>query len=228
MNSKKVILFIVEGISDKNSLALILSRLIRNERIEFHIVGGDITSSKETTIKNCMIVVNEEVKKFLNVNRFKRSDLLRVVHLIDTDGAYIDFSMVKENNSEKVIYTEENLLAKNVDAIIERNNRKSKILNKLYNANSISKTDYRMYYFSCNLDHVLHNEQNLEDNLKYKYSDDFVGKYYEKEGEFVKFISNSDFSVRGDYIETWNFIKKDENSLKRYCNFNVFLKEYLE
>ena len=43
MKTKKIILFIVEGISDQTSLALVLSKLIKTENVMFHIVRGDIT-----------------------------------------------------------------------------------------------------------------------------------------------------------------------------------------
>ena len=49
MKSKKVILFIVEGVTDKNSLGLILSKIINTGSVLFHIVGQDITSDRFTT-----------------------------------------------------------------------------------------------------------------------------------------------------------------------------------
>ncbi|WP_138204145.1 hypothetical protein [Haloimpatiens lingqiaonensis] len=228
MKSKKVVLFIVEGISDKNSLALILSRLLKNERIEFHVIHGDITTRTDTTIQNCIKKVNTEIIKFLNINRFKRSDILRIVHLVDTDGAYIDDKLIKQHTTDNFIYTTDNILTRNTAKAIDRNNKKSKILNKLWSTSSISKTEYRMYYFSCNLEHVLHDEQNLNDNLKDKYSDDFVEYYYGKEEKFLDFINNSEFSVKGNYDETWSFIKQGKNSLNRYCNLNVYFKQYYD
>ncbi|NEZ46911.1 hypothetical protein FDF74_06760 [Clostridium niameyense] len=225
MKSKKIILFIVEGISDKNSLSLILSRLLRNDKIEFQVVNGDITSRKDTTIQNCIEKVNDQIKKFLDVNRYKKSDILKIIHLIDTDGAYIDKNLIVKEEVDKVIYTDKNILTSNVNGIIERNNKKSKVLDKLYSTKNISKTSYHMYYFSCNLEHVLHNNQNLEDDLKDDYSDNFIDKYYNNEMEFVRFIKNSNFSIKGDYDYTWNFIKQNNNSLNRYCNFNLFFDE---
>jgi len=85
-----------------------------------------------------------------------------------------------------------------------------------------------MYYFSCNLEHVLHDEQNLDDNLKSRYSYDFEDKYYGRELEFKSFIQDSIFSVKGDYNETWNFIKSDNNSLNRFSNFGLFFERNIE
>lgn len=226
MKTRKVILFIVEGISDKNSLALILSRILKNERIEFHIIDGDITTRIDTTTQNCIQKVNKEIIRFLNINRFKRTDILRIVHLIDTDGAYISENLIKEYNTNKYIYTNENILTCDIVKAINRNDQKCKILNKLSSTSSISNTQYRMYYFSCNLEHVLHDEQNLDDNLKNEYSDKFVEQYYGNEEEFLEFINNSEFSVKGNYDKTWSFIKQGKNSLNRYCNLNVYFKDY--
>ncbi len=89
MKTRKIILFIVEGISDKTSLGGIIDKIIKSEDIKFHITDGDITSDKYTTSVNAVKKVNEHIKGFLNNNGFERSDLLKVIHLIDTDGAYV-------------------------------------------------------------------------------------------------------------------------------------------
>lgn len=225
--SKKVILFIVEGISDKNSLALILSRLIKSNRVEFYVVGGDITSNNNTTLQNCITKVNYCIKNFLKENKFLKSDILRVVHLIDTDGAYIKDEFVKPSENNKLEYRDDCILTKDIKSICKRNKKKASILNKLYSTPKIANIKYSVYYFSCNIEHVLHNEQNLDDELKCDYADEFIEKYYGKEGEFVEFLNKSDFAVSGNYDETWNFIKKGLNSLKRNCNLHLLLNECL-
>lgn len=106
--------------------------------------------------------------------------------------------------------------------------KKVSILDKLCSTPSIGRIKYFMYYFSCNLEHVLHNEQNLDDKLKSKYSYDFEDKYYGREEEFKAFISESVFSVKGDYKEIWNFIKANNNSLNRFSNFGLFFDRNLE
>lgn len=226
MKTKKVILFIVEGISDKNSLALILSRLIRTENIQFHVVGGDITSNKYNDSQNCISKINEEVNKFLKTNSFKKTDILKIIHLVDMDGAYVDSIAIKKGNTDKFIYNSDCIIASDIDQVKNRNERKVKILDKLSTTMAICKINYCMYYFSCNLEHVLHNEQNVEDNLKDKYSDEFVERYDGKEDEFIEFLKNSVFSVQGDYKTTWQYIKIGLNSLNRHCNFHLFFENH--
>lgn len=223
MKTRKIILFIVEGISDKNSLSLIISKILKDEKVEFYVVGGDITSERETNLQNCVNKVNSQIKNFLSSNKFfKRTDILKIVHLIDTDGAFVKDDLIKKDNEYKIKYTNDYILTCNVDNIIKRNERKSKVLSKLYGIGDISGIQYNMYYFSCNLEHVLHNVENLKDTLKDDYSDEFADKFYGHEREFVKFIKESSFSVLGDYKDTWNFIKKGNNSLNRYSNFGLF------
>ena len=40
-----------------------------------------------------------------------------------------------------------------------------------------------------------------------------------------EFICDKEFAVEGSYVETWNFIKQDTHSLKRYTNFQLFFDE---
>lgn len=75
-----------------------------------------------------------------------------------------------------------------------------------------------------NIEDVLHNEICLDDELKMEYAEDFSDAYYDKEDLFIEFIKNEQFAVRGDYKETWEFIKIDGNSLKRYSKINLFFK----
>jgi len=42
--------------------------------------------------------------------------------------------------------------------------------------------------------------------------------------EFIDFINNKDFKVLVDYKTTWDFIKKDLNSVNRYSNFWLFFE----
>ncbi|KLE17144.1 hypothetical protein [Clostridium sp. C8] len=227
MKSKKVILFIVEGVTDKNSLSLILSKLISNSHIRFHIVGGDITTNKNTTIQNCITKVNDEINKFLSISKFKKNDILEVIHLVDTDGVYIKDEFVKLDSTNNIIYKSDCMLTDKVELTIERNRKKTSILDKLSTNSKVSRIPYCMYYFSCNLEHVLHNEQNLDDSLKTKYSYDFEDEYYGKELEFKNFIQNSEFSVKGSYKETWDFIKVNNNSLNRFSNLGLFFENNL-
>jgi hypothetical protein len=224
MKTKKIILFIVEGISDQTSLALILSKLIKTESVRFHIVRGDILSDYLTTVTNAVAKINEQIKAFLSSNFFRKTDVLRVVHLIDTDGAFASEKYIQEEDVEGFVYSSECIKAKNIKAVLQRNQKKSGIINRLSSCSEISGIPYSMYYFSCNLEHVLHNECNMDDDRKMEVAEEFADSYFGKEEEFVEFIENEEFAVPGDFKETWDFIKKDNHSLKRFCNFHLFFR----
>ncbi len=225
MKTRKIILFIVEGITDKTSLGRIINKIIKCDNIRFHIVGGDITTDKFTTSTNALTRVNVHVKKFLNSHFLRKSDLLKVVHLMDTDGAYVDNQYITvENNIKGFVYSSEMIKAQSVEVVLQRNVKKQQILNRLETYSEIAGIPYSMYYFSCNLEHILHNKINMDDRMKMEVAEEFSDSFYGKENEFIDFISDKEFAVAGDLKETWDFIKQGNHSLKRYCNFHLFFK----
>lgn len=59
----------------------------------------------------------------------------------------------------------------------------------------------RLYFNSCNLEHVLYNElKDFSDDEKEILSDEFAEKYEGKVLEFIDFISDKSVSVEGTYI----------------------------
>ncbi|WFD10871.1 hypothetical protein [Tepidibacter hydrothermalis] len=224
MKTKKVILFIVEGITDKTSLGGIIDKIVKDENVRFHITEGDITSDRFTTAKNAITKVNDHVKRFLKSNFFKKSDLLQIVHIIDTDGAYVGEEFIEIEDIEEFRYSTESIKANSVEAVLRRNEKKSQVENRLATCPKIAGIPYSMYYFSCNLEHVLHDEINMDDSMKMQVAEEFADSFYGKEEEFIEFIKNNEFVVAGDFRETWDFIKRDNNSLKRYCNFHLFFE----
>ncbi|MFQ6897663.1 MAG: hypothetical protein ACLUPE_07935 [Turicibacter sanguinis] len=224
--AKKLILFIVEGISDEESLGYIFSKIL-NEAIRFQIVGTDITTRNSTNSQNVINKVTDEVKTFLEKNKMiKKSDILEIVHLVDTDGAYIPDSLIIEDSSlNKIRYTTTNIFSNNKNSIIERNLKKSNLLNKLSTTSKIYNINYSVYYFSTNLEHVLHDIQCVNDEEKMIYAQKFTDRFFKREIEFIAFINDPSFAVSGDYRSSWDFIKKDANSLNRYSNLHLFLAD---
>lgn len=226
MSRSKVIIFIVEGITDKDSLESILSELYEGKNIVFSIVGGDLTSDYRSQTINIDKKLVAYIKTAMDRDKFLKSDIDRVVHIVDTDGAFIDDSNIIYSDTNSYIYTPTNILTKDVNKGIERNKKKSQILTKLSSKRIIfTNIKYGVYYMSCNLEHVLHNIQNANDNQKKELAKQFEDKFFDNPSEFVKFISESDFAVAGNYEESWRYIKEDINSLNRYSNFHLFFKE---
>jgi len=191
--------------------------------VRFYITGGDITSDRFSNSSNVIAKVNDHVKIFIARELgIKKNDIIQIVHLIDMDGAYIPSDQIQVGEVEEFVYLESAIIAKSLEHVVERNNRKQQAINRLSLCPKISGIPYSMYYFSCNLEHVLHNEINLADDLKMGYAERFSDSYYKDEATFVDFIRDEKFAVKGDYKETWEFIKLGGNSLKRYSNFHLF------
>lgn len=228
--SKKVVVFIVEGFSDKEALYGILSELYEDKRFVFSVVNGDITTENSTQPNTIRDKIGNCIRKAMNKDKFPREKIGMIIHLVDTDGAYIpNVNIVKDNDILEPVYTVNNIETNNVEHIINRNSKKSHILNCLSTMETMYKgknsIPYRMYYMSCNLDHVLYNEQNAEDSKKVDLANEFQDKYIDNPKDFVTFMGHSSFSVSGTYNETWDFIKQDLNSLHRHSNFHLFFNE---
>ena len=89
MSKSKVIVFIVEGFSDKEALNGILSELYENKKIIFSIVDGDITTKNSTKPENIREKIGECIKIAMQKDKFLKTDIDMVIHLVDTDGVYI-------------------------------------------------------------------------------------------------------------------------------------------
>lgn len=234
MNEKKVILFIVEGPSDRAALGPIMEEYFNSEDIKFLIVHGDITIKNYITKDNAIIKVNEQIKEKLKELKkkynYSKTDYIKIIHLIDTDGVYIsdDKVMQKEgenSNKSKVLYYEDHIEAENVNGIRNRNAKKSEVLFKLRTTKNIDGIQYRVYYNSCNLEHVLYDElKDFTDDEKADMADDFAEEYEGKVEDFIEFISQEDLIAPGTFKQTWRFIEKEKHSLERFTNMHLIFK----
>jgi hypothetical protein len=233
MSRQKIIFFIVEGITDKTCLSLVLSKIITSPVVRFEVTYGDITTRTGINTANIELNIAEYAKKYAKESKTRREDFCEIVHLVDMDGAYIpdDHVVLKTASTpidpskpEKLYYGDDKVFVREIANIQERNHQKALLLNKMICMPTVwgGGVPYSVYYFSCNLDHVMHNERNLFECDKYRYAHDFETKMSTHPDQFIDFLNNSSFSVAGDYNETWTFIKKDCNSLNRYTNFNLF------
>ncbi|MFT5874084.1 MAG: hypothetical protein ACI8WT_003044 [Clostridium sp.] len=222
---RKIVLFIVEGITDKNSLALVLSKIIEKDKVvKFKIINGDITAKNGNDLSNIHLKITNHIKEFVAKDIYLKSDILNVIHLVDMDGAYISDELIVQKDIDSVEYNTENIFVKNIENIKSRNKQKSEILSELVDTSTVYKNlPYSVYFFSSNLEHVLHNQQRVPSYEKRKYAEIFADKFVMSPTSFIEFMNSSEFTVTGKYKETWEFIKKDANSLKRYSNFNLYL-----
>lgn len=225
----KFIIFVVEGITDEKSLALLLNRILKDHHIRFRIVNGDMTSDLVINTSNIKKKITAEVNNVIRKYHLLPSDVLKIVQLVDTDGAYIDDKYIIDDfQATSPIYTLNSIITNKVESISIRNLNKSRNLNLLCTTTKLKNIPYECYYFSCNLEHVLHNEMNVEYDDKFDKANSFIKTYDGFEDKFLEFMLKSSFCINKSYTESWNFIKQDRNSLGRYTNFNLFLLDILK
>ena len=223
--TKKVILFIVEGPTDETALSPVLKKIFQNEEIRFHVVHGDVALEWLVNSTNAINVINKHIKVEMDLYGFRRSDILKVIHLIDTDGAFIPNDRVIDGDVERPVYKENNIIVHNPETFKKRNAKKRQVIGRLYHANTIGSFPYSVYYFSRNMEHVLHNNgSDLTDDEKMDYADQFADTYYGHPEAFIDFLSDSDFTVQGNYRESWRFIFNEINSLHRHSNLHLLFK----
>lgn len=225
MAEKKVVAFIVEGPSDEAALGTIMKEYFSSNEVQFVVVHGDITLKDYVSIDSILIKINEQIEIVKSKYRYQQEDFIKIIHIADTDGVYISDEDVKEADVEEVQYYEDHIDTKNVSAIIDRNKRKGDILYKLRKTGKINGIPYRIYFNSCNLEHVLYCERkDFTDEEKQTLSDDFADRYDGKVDEFIEFISDPVVAVPGIYQKTWDYIEKDKNSLNRHSNMHLIFE----
>lgn len=228
---KKIIVFLVEGPTDKMSLGISFDKLFSKHRIKPIVLNTDICTSYEydqaklkSTIKK---IVQEEVG--IDERIVKKKDIYRIVHLVDTDAAFIDSqNIIEDNTCTEVIYKNNCIHHFDKASIVERNERKQRAINNLCSIASIWKDiPYSVYFMSCNLEHVLFDIQNCKQEDKRKYANEFIENYARFPDKFIEYMNNSVFSIRMAYLDSWNFIKRDNHSIGRYCNLCICINEIL-
>lgn len=230
MARKKIMLFIVEGPTDETSLSTVLNRIFSSDTVRFQVVHGDVLTRDFVAPDKIVAAVNEQIKLFRG-SVYKPGDFCKIVHLADTDGAFIpESAVVKEalEGKQYPFYTDTQILSPEPENILDRNMRKSRNIARLSSIGKIGGIPYSFYYFSCNLDHVLHGRNNLSEAEKIMCSRAFDLRYADAPDAFIQFMKDESFAVRGTYQETWAFIKQGTRSLERYSNLGIELPDQCE
>lgn len=226
--SKKVILFIFEGVTEKIALESILKKLFASNHVDVEFIGTDITSNKDITIANIDNELRQFIREKLKPLHIDVSDIEKIIHVIDTDGGFVDERYIKYSAQQThLAYTQNEILTKDPANTLKRNKEKTEKTNHLKNLSYLhfkSENDlhipYQLYYFSRNREHALQNEvRELTVIEKKDMAFEFASKYLGKESDFVTLLNDPAVKVDGSFGQTWSFIQKDNNSLHRHSNF---------
>ena len=251
-SKRPVILFLVEGRSEREALEQPISELydqtdpsvyvrflVRSENATdesgnhtFIERGGDVTAEGiPKHIENA--IYDKILKSFFDKEKLLPGDVSEIIQITDLDGAYVPENSIKEDKGlPKIRYEENRILCKNKGEIILRNERKKKNLDYLTSKTAIKvgkqSIPYRVYYFSSNLDHFLYHEANLEPTEKVKKAEEYSKQYLDAPEEFARTIINDPDAVKEKSCEeSWKYIKEETNSLSRHTNLNILLDELL-
>lgn len=150
--AKKVIFVIVEGPTDKDALSSVLKQIFSSAEVHFHVIYGDITTEDAITANNAKSYVAKRIAAEMKKYAYKESDILQIVHLIDTDGAFIPDNLVKARTEKGIQYFEDHIETGEVKYIQGRNQKKSSVVASLCSTGKMkSKIPYSIYYFSRNM-----------------------------------------------------------------------------
>ena len=196
-----VILIIVEGISDEETLVPWINKTINKlkKRVTPIVIHGDmLTKYKEYSeefeitssniIKELQKIINDFLKKPSNV--IKWADIIKIYYVTDTDNC---FKIEKENLINK-----------------------RKCLNKLFKLKKIVKSrssreqPFEVVFFGNNLEHVLYGiEKGLSDKEKEELSK-----------KFTKAVLNGEKNFKNSFlqtgIKTWNTYEESYKEIQNY------------
>lgn len=225
MPRKKIVFVIVEGPSDDQAIGVLINRIFNSDYVYVHVMHCDITTERNVNPGNIIAKIGNLVKGYAGRN-FKPQDFSRVIHIVDTDGAFIPDNHVTEDAAKrKPYYSATEICTCNKAGIEERNRQKRANLERLAVTSKVWKTiPYQVYYMSCNLDHALYGKLNSADDEKEKDALEFAERYMNDIPAFMAFISNSDFSVMDGYQQSWQYIREGLHSLERHTNFGLCFK----
>src|SRR5690625_2715007 len=141
---KKVVLVIVEGSSEEALLFERLYELFNVLNIHFEIQHGDVLFLKDNR-KTIKATIGNIVNNVRKKQKFKKSDILAVLHIVDMDGCFIgkDHIIVNNKQEENTLYLKRNISVKNIHQksfIEKRNSQRSRNINVMSTSSFVCKT----------------------------------------------------------------------------------------
>lgn len=221
MSRKKIIFIIVEGPSDQQALGVLLTRIYNSQAVYVHVMHCDITTEPGINSSNIVAKIGNLVKQYAG-RTFKYGDFRQIIHIIDTDGAFIpDAAVVQDDTAIKPLYSVSEIRTRNRTGLVNRNHQKQENLNRLSSTSKVWHIPYQVYYMACNLDHALYGKLNRTDEQKAKDAFRFAQKYRNNIPGFMNYIRESSFSVIDSYPESWKYIREGLHSLERHTNLGI-------
>lgn len=224
---KKIVSVIVEGPSDDTALGITLNQFFDKDSVYVHIMHGDITTRNGVNSQNIVSKIGNEIKTYAKSYHFKKDDFKQIIHIVDTDATYLSEDKIIVD-SDKISYQDDGIHTNAKEKVISRNKQKADNLLSLRSCGNIWGSPYRIYYMSCNLDHVLYDKRNSTDLEKEQNAYNFAKKYRKDINAFLDFMCKSSFSVKGNFKKSWHYIEEDIHSIERYTNLPICFEEAIK
>lgn len=223
----KPILFVVEGKSDKVSLEGAVRNIVREN--PYFIIQSDVTSDNHICPANIERVLATRLENELWKRRVKLKDFLKVVHLIDTDAAYLSDDKIEENVlNNGTTYMSAKIIVRNKENIVDRNKRKRFNIQMLLDTEKLKGVPYSLYYCSVNLEHAFHNNPNAcTVNQKIYLSNKMDDTYGDDPAAFIALLKSPEVCKFATYRDSWRYIQDEKNALERASNLYFAFKPYI-
>lgn len=229
---KKVLLVLMEGPNDERStyshIETFVEKVSLGLKTQQKPIFYDITNQteKKTFIDTQHIksLINKKINEALREYHISKKDLSKVILIIDIDGVYLDDDLFIENPSiEHIEYNEKYVLCKNKKSILDRNERKRNNINFLLNyAKYLMGVPFKVYFYSCNSEHVIFDEMNCSEERKRELSNESMNMDDEL---FWRNICSETVTLSNDYEDSWNIVSDIDDLIPRCTNLNTL---YLE
>lgn len=236
MAEKKFVLILVEGLNDRREIESIFhtpyfSDFMKQYKLVVRPINGDITADRASTENNIKEKISKEIRAFrkngVPFSNIRASDIYKIIHVVDLDGVFIPRANIKESDDVKYRYEDEFIKAKNTNDVYSRNKKKSSILRVLIDTAIMDNIPYCCYFVSCNMDHLLSGNNNLQTIEKSSLAERFMLECSHKPECIFDIILKDDIAYRTGYKESWDEVQKETNSLKRHTNLNLYFEEVM-
>ncbi|WP_270188605.1 hypothetical protein [Mediterraneibacter gnavus] len=99
----KIILFLVEGPTDEDTLALIYSKIVKDHDIKFEVLHTDITADEEMTVKYIEVRIKKAVGGFQKQLELKKFKLFFLCIMHKEEGEENDKPRVVQSKQKEIM-----------------------------------------------------------------------------------------------------------------------------
>ena len=210
-------LLLVEGPFDRQRLAA-LRDLFDSSKLEIVSFGTDILTSKSYKKDPEKEIIALLAKEKL----YELSDFDLVAQVCDTDGCFIDDSLVYEGTGH-IVYASDHIEAKDKQSVCASHKQKAATIRSL-----LAEGKIKLYYNSCNIDHAFDGVQNPTDAFKKRAAIKMYNNARNDRGYFVRLLFEAEKTHSASFSESWVFIQEGVNSLMATSNLVFFLLDNYE